>query len=117
MSFADTVANLRDCPGVLMTSIAARDGIAVQNWGGARGEIDEIIAEYSNFLREVSTANRELQLGDLEQVMVTAQRRQILVTSITPEYFLLVVMERDGNSGKARFASRVAAFRLREELS
>jgi predicted regulator of Ras-like GTPase activity (Roadblock/LC7/MglB family) len=117
MNFAEVLTDLRACQGVLMTSIADRDGIPVQSWGGGKGELDEIIAEYSNFLREVATANRELQLGDLEQVVVTAQRKLIIVTAITTEYFLLTVLDRNGNAGKARFASRIAAFRLRDDFS
>jgi predicted regulator of Ras-like GTPase activity (Roadblock/LC7/MglB family) len=117
MNFGEVLADLRSCQGVLMTSIADRDGIPVQSWGGTRGELDEIIAEYSNFLREVATANRELQLGELEQVMVTAKLKLIIVTAITTDYFLLSVLDREGNAGKARFASRVAAFRLRDDFS
>jgi predicted regulator of Ras-like GTPase activity (Roadblock/LC7/MglB family) len=117
MNFATAVAELRECPGVLMTSIAEKDGIPVQSWGGGRGELDEIIAEYSTFLRDVTTANRELQLGELDQVVVTAERRLVIVTAINSGYFLLTVVERSGNTGKARYASRLAAHRLKEELS
>ncbi len=117
MNFAEVLADLRACQGVLMTSIADRDGIPVQSWGGTKGELEEIIAEYSNFLREVATANRELQLGEIEQVVVASQHKLIIVTTITVEYFLLTVLERNGNAGKARFASRVAAFRLRDDFS
>ena len=117
MNFAEVLADLRACPGVLMTSIADKDGISVQSWGGTRHELEEIIAEYSNFLREVATANRELHLGDVEQVVVTAQQRLIIATAITKDYFLLTVVDRTGNTGKARFSSRDGAYRLRDDFS
>ncbi|HPC84248.1 MAG TPA: roadblock/LC7 domain-containing protein [Thermoanaerobaculaceae bacterium] len=116
MSFASHLNDLRACEGVLMTAIADRDGIQVESWGGRHGEVDEIVAEYSTFLREVASANRELQLGDLEQVVVAAERRVAILTSITKDYFLLTVLTRDGNTGKARYASRIAAFRLRGDF-
>ena len=114
MSFAEVLADVRGCAGVSLTAIADVDGIPVQSWGGKEGESEELIAEYSTFLREVTTANRELQLGALEQIAVTAERKVVLITTITGNYFLMTVVGRDGNPGKARFASRAAAFRLRQ---
>jgi predicted regulator of Ras-like GTPase activity (Roadblock/LC7/MglB family) len=116
MTFADVLAEVRGCQGVCLTAIADSDGIPVQSWGGEKGECEELIAEYSTFLREVATANRELQLGELEQIAMTAERRIVLITRITGAYFLMTVVGRDGNAGKARFASRTAAFRLRQEF-
>lgn len=116
MSFARHLNDVRTCEGVLMTAIADRDGIQVESWGGRPGEVDEIVAEYSTFLRDVANANRELQLGELEQVLVAAERRVAIMTSITREYFLLTVLSRDGNAGRARYASRIAAFRLRGDF-
>jgi predicted regulator of Ras-like GTPase activity (Roadblock/LC7/MglB family) len=117
MNFAEVLTKVRDCTGVSLTAIADRDGIPVQSWGGEAGESEELIAEYSTFLREVTTANRELQLGELEQIAVTAERKVVLITNISKNYFLMTVVGRDGNPGKARFASRAAAFRLRQEFS
>jgi len=116
MSFADVLTEVRNCAGVSVTVIADRDGIPVESWGGDAGESEELIAEYSTFLREVTTANRELKLGQLEQIAVTAEHKVVLITNITGTYFLMTVVARDGNPGKARFASRLAAFRLRQEF-
>jgi len=116
MSFEQALAPIRSCRGVIATAIADRDGIPVESFGGSRDQIEEVVAEFSTFLREVSSANRELQLGELEQVAVTGSSRIVVLTTITDEYFLMTVVERDGNPGKARFASRLAAFRLRREF-
>jgi predicted regulator of Ras-like GTPase activity (Roadblock/LC7/MglB family) len=117
MTFGETLIDVRNCPGVLATAISDRDGIAVESWGSTRAEVEEAVAELSNFLREVGQANRELQLGSLEQLAVTGDRRMVLLTAITDEYFLMTVVDRAGNAGRARFASRVAAFRLRREFA
>jgi predicted regulator of Ras-like GTPase activity (Roadblock/LC7/MglB family) len=117
MNFSTVVADVRTCPGVELTAIAGRDGIPVQIWGPGSVETEELIAEYANFLREVFAANRELQLGQLEQVVLATERKAAVVTAITDEYFLMSVVRRDGLSGKVRFASRVAAFKLRAEFS
>ncbi len=116
MSFTDAIARVRACPEVSLTAIAGRDGIAVESWGATTPEVDELIAEYAGFIGEVTSANRELQLGELEQLVLTGAKRTIVLTSISPEYFLLAVVGSDGNQGKVRFVSRVAASVLQREF-
>jgi len=116
MSFAEALTEVRKCAGVSVTAISDRDGIPVESWGGEAGEAEELLAEYSTFLHEVTNANRELQLGELEQIVVAAERKIVLITKIAGTYFLMTVVGREGNPGKARFASRVAASRLRQDF-
>jgi predicted regulator of Ras-like GTPase activity (Roadblock/LC7/MglB family) len=115
MSFADAVVDVRTCPGVVAAAIADRDGIPVESWGDD-AQIEEVVAEFSTFLREVASASRELELGELEQLFVAGDSRIVMITNITPEYFLVTLVERRGNTGRARFASRLAAHRLRHEF-
>jgi len=116
MTFEGALAEIRRCDGVSLMVIADRDGIPVTSWGRRPQDVEELIAEYTEFLREVTTANRELQLGDLDQITVAAEQEVVLITSIAAGYFLLVVVRRDGNPGRARFVCRTAAFRLRGEF-
>lgn len=116
MSFADRVAAVTACPGVLALSIADREGIAVESFGPEAKQAEETVAEYTGFLRELLTANRELQLGELQQVVINGSQRTIVVTFITSDYYLFTVVDGEGNPGKARFASRVAAWRLRPDF-
>lgn len=116
MTFENALADIRRCAGVSLTAIADRDGIPVTSWGERPADVEELIAEYSTFLRDVTSANRELQLGELDQIMVAAERKVVIITNIAGGYFLMAVVARDGNPGKARFACRTAAFRLRQEF-
>ncbi|MCS7182237.1 MAG: roadblock/LC7 domain-containing protein [Thermoanaerobaculum sp.] len=116
MSFLSRVQAVTECPGLLALAIADREGIAVESFGPQAAEAEEIVAEYTGFLREVTAANRELKLGELHQVVITGSQRTIVVTFITPDYFLFAVVDKDGNPGKARFTSRVAAWNLRPEF-
>jgi predicted regulator of Ras-like GTPase activity (Roadblock/LC7/MglB family) len=117
LTFEQYVSPVRACGGVVITAIADRDGIPVESWGAKRREVEDVVAEFSTFLRELVSANRELQLGRLEQVALHGSESSVLVTAINDNYFLLTVVRRDGEAGKARFASRCAAFQLRRELS
>ena len=116
MTFGEVLRDVRGCRGVLLTTIADSDGIPVESWGRSTREIEDFVAEFSTFLREVASANRELQLGELEQLLVSGSNKVVVVTRITPEYFLMSVVDHGGNSGKLRFTSRVAAERLRHEF-
>ncbi len=116
MTFENALAEVRQCAGVSLAAIADRDGIPVTSWGEKPETVEEVIAEYSTFLREVTSANRELQLGELDQITVAAARKTVLITSIASGYFLMAVVARDGNPGKARFACRTAAYRLRQDF-
>lgn len=115
MTFSEAVQDVTSCAGVVATAIADRDGIPVQSWGEG-AQIEEVVAEFSAFLGEVLSANRELHLGELEQLHVVGSERQVMVTMIVEDYFLVTIVERDGNPGRARFASRLAAHRLRGEF-
>ncbi len=117
MSFSRLLQPVADCPGVVSTLITDRDGIAVEVVGGSVAEAEELAAEFSSLVREVTSANRELQLGKVEQVVVSGDRRAVLVTAITGDYFLMTLVENSGNQGKARFRSRIAAHRLRSEFT
>ncbi len=116
MSFAEVVRPVTACPGLLALAIADREGIPVESWGPEASEAEEVVAEYTGFLRELTHANRELKLGNLHQVVIAGSQRVIVVTFITPNYYLFAVVDKDGNPGKARFQSRVAAWRLRPEF-
>jgi len=116
MNFAKVLADVAGCAGVYATAIADRDGIPVECVGAKIAAVEELVAEYSTFLRDIAQANRELQFGVLEQVIVSGSLKVVVVTAITADYFLMTVVDRDGNPGRARFASRVAAFRLRQEF-
>lgn len=116
MTFESALSGIQACPGVLATVIADSDGIPVTSVTDGYDGIDEILAEYSTFIRDVTSANRELHLGDLEQLVVTGAERVVAITLITDLYFLLTVVAREGNPGRARFASKVAAHKLRHEF-
>ncbi len=117
MSFADVLEPVVGCQGVVTSVITDRDGIPVEIRGGSPGVAEEMAAEFSSLLREVMSVNRELQLGALEQMLVAGDERSVFVTAITGEYFLLTLVANSGNRGKARFASRLAAHRLRSEFA
>jgi len=116
MNFETAVAEIIDrCPGVQAGAIVDPDGIPVVNVPD-RGALEEVGAEFSTILRNVSEAERELQHGELVQFTVLAEKAALVLTLISGGYFLLLKLDADGFVGKARFLSRLAAVRLYSEF-
>ena len=51
-------------------------------------------------------AARSLQWGALRNITMETRQLTFLARMINTDYFLLLVMERDGNMGRARFELR-----------
>ncbi len=106
---------LERCPGARGAVIVDADGIPVASVDET-DRLEELAAEYSAALREIQRAARELDHGDLEQVTVEAQEVTVVLTGITAEYFLVLLLASNALRGKARFLSRLASRRLYSEF-
>ena len=116
MNFETVVEEIVErCPGAVAGAIVDPDGIPVANVP-ERGALEEVGAEFSTILRNVTEAERELQHGDLVQFTVHAEASDLVLTLIGGGYFLLLQLEPGGFVGKARFLSRLAAVRLYSEF-
>lgn len=104
--------------GALALSLVARDGIPIESVS-ADPEIDleALAAEMVSQARAISDNHRELEVGDVQQLSVTTERVTLMVSSVTPDYYLLLVLGPDGNYGRARFELRRARLLLENDLS
>lgn len=116
MNFEESIsALLRQCPGASAVAIIDPDGIPVAS-APPDGDVEEVGAELSTVLRDVSQAERELQHGPLRQFTIQAETTEVVVTPLSGGYFLVVILGRDGLAGKARFLSRLTGTRLHSEF-
>jgi predicted regulator of Ras-like GTPase activity (Roadblock/LC7/MglB family) len=116
VTFDDVVNGLLErCPGSRAAAIVDPDGIAVVSSPDDPG-LEALGAEYAAVLREVDEAGREFRHGGLQQFFVTAENAVVVLTSIAAGYFLVMVLDRDGLVGKARYLSRLASERLYPEF-
>jgi len=106
---------LRGCPGSRAAAIVDPDGISVVSSSDDAG-LEALGAEYAAVLREVDEAGREFRHGGLQQFFVTAENAVVVLTTIAAGYFLVLVLDRDGLVGKARFLSRLVSERLYPEF-
>lgn len=103
---------------VVALSLVARDGIAVDSVSSdPELDLDALAAEMVAQAREISENHRELEVGDVRQLSVITDRVTLMVSSVAPDYYLLLVLGPGGNFGRARFELRRARLLLEKDLS
>ena len=75
-----------------------------------------LYAEMVSQARAISANHRELEVGDVQQLSVTTERVTLMVSTVTPDYYLLLVLGPEGNYGRARFELRRARLLLEKDL-
>lgn len=95
------------------------DGIAVDQVFAPDEEIDlqMIVVEYANVLKEIRKTAETLSLGEMEEVSIRTERFIIVIRMLNEEYFVALVINRDGNFGKGRYLMTREGFNLIEALS
>jgi predicted regulator of Ras-like GTPase activity (Roadblock/LC7/MglB family) len=115
--FGDVLESLRDrIDGTLAISLIALDGIPIATINGDSVPLDVMGAEFGGFIKSVRLSNTDLNTGDVLQFSLFTERYITLLSAVTPEYFLLLVMRPDGNYGRARHELAKAKHALRDEL-
>lgn len=95
------------------------EGIPVDSYVSAHSPFDiEVVgAEVSVLVKQIQRAVDMLEAGGTEEVSFTSEKLTTVVRIIDRNYFLAILLAPDGNAGKARFALRVLAPKLKTELS
>lgn len=115
--FRDVLIGLRErVEGTLAVSLIGLDGIAVETVGGSDIPLDALGAEFGGFVKSISNANTELDTGEVIQFSLTTEKFITFLSEVTPEYYILLVLQPNGNYGRARFELSKAKFLLRDEL-
>ena len=106
--------------GGLAGLIIARDGIALETYvrpesdGGV--DIQALGVELVTMTGEIGRVTQALGAEGFEELSLALPAHIVVMRMITPEYFLVVLLGRDGNFGKARYLMRRESPRLRQEF-
>ncbi len=94
------------------------EGIAVDSFIGAESPFDiEVVgAEVSVLVKQILRAAQMLEAGNTEEVSFKSEKMTTLVRVIDSNYFVAMTMAPNGNAGRARYALRLLAPKLRAEL-
>jgi predicted regulator of Ras-like GTPase activity (Roadblock/LC7/MglB family) len=95
------------------------DGIAIDQYFAPDEELDlqMVVVEYSNVLKEIRKTADILSLGDMEEISIRTDRFIIVIRILNDEYFVAMVINRDGNFGKGRYLMTREGFNLTEALN
>jgi predicted regulator of Ras-like GTPase activity (Roadblock/LC7/MglB family) len=115
--FRSALESVRDrVSGTLAVSLISLDGIPIETINADSVPLDVIGAEFGGFIKSVRLSNTDLNTGDVLQFSLFTEKYITLLSAVTPEYFLLLVMRPDGNYGRARHELAIAKHTLRDEL-
>ncbi|HWP44315.1 MAG TPA: hypothetical protein VNO14_13810 [Blastocatellia bacterium] len=121
MSFIDTLTHIADriegSAGVLILGI---DGILIERYVrdlDPSFDLDLIATEFTTLLRRSMHTAADTELGELRELVFSADRLTFLFRPITPEYFLVLALNPGGNVGRARFELRKAQLALESEFA
>jgi predicted regulator of Ras-like GTPase activity (Roadblock/LC7/MglB family) len=104
--------------GTLALSLVAKDGIKVDSVSFDPGlDLEGLAAEMVSKARAISDNHRELEAGEVQQLSITTDRVTLMVSSVTSDYYLLLVLGPGANYGRARFELRRARLLLEKDLS
>ena len=94
------------------------DGIAVDQFFSAEEDVDVqmVVVEYSNVLKEIRKTAEILSLGDMEEISIRTDRFIIVIRILSSEYFVALIIHQDGNFGKGRYLMTRESSNLIEAL-
>lgn len=117
MSFRNVLESIRQrVDGTLAVSLIGLDGIAVESINPGRVPIDVMSAEFGGFVKTIRLSNTELNTGEVLQFSLVTEKYNAFLSSVTPEYYVLLITSPDGNYGRARFELARVKQVLRDEL-
>jgi predicted regulator of Ras-like GTPase activity (Roadblock/LC7/MglB family) len=97
------------------------DGIAVDSYirpprSGDPLDINTVGMEFSFILGQVRKAAEALEIGQVQEMLIRAERLSVLIRVLNKEYFLALALTEAGNFGKGRYLLRAVAPKLQAEL-
>jgi len=102
--------------GTLCAIVMGVDGISIEKSLDSAANIEALAAEYTSLLKASSAAAQDSGQGSLEELIVSTGSNIITICMINPEYFLLLLLEKEGNIGRARFELKKAKHVLAREF-
>jgi predicted regulator of Ras-like GTPase activity (Roadblock/LC7/MglB family) len=104
--------------GALAAAVAGMDGLLVEQYPHDQKDLAPVAAELTNVLSSSRAAMAgRLDAGELRELIVGCERRVGYVRLLGKDLFCLIILEADGNLGKARLYGVQAAERLAEVLA
>jgi predicted regulator of Ras-like GTPase activity (Roadblock/LC7/MglB family) len=103
--------------GTRAVSLVGVDGIPIDSYGELETlSIESLSAEMGAFVKAAQSPHSALEPAPVQQMSIVTDRSITILSRVTEEYYLLLLLRRDGNFGRGRFELRKAALALEKEL-
>jgi predicted regulator of Ras-like GTPase activity (Roadblock/LC7/MglB family) len=90
--------------GAMALALVGADGIPVESvCANDSIDLEMLAAELIAQVRAISNNHYELSVGPVRQLAVRTDRQSLLVSALTPHYYLLLVLGPGVGIGRARF--------------
>jgi predicted regulator of Ras-like GTPase activity (Roadblock/LC7/MglB family) len=116
--FAETLRRVAaKVEGTRAVSLVGADGIPVETWGAPEGlSMETVAAEAGGLLKAARNTGSASGEGEVREVATVTDSSITLLSRVSREYYLLLLLAREGNLGRGRFELRKAAAALEKEL-
>ena len=118
MSFSDILLKIvEESDKALGAAIVANDGIVVEEYKKEKAlDLYVLGAEFCKTFREFKEKTEFLKKGSPLEFTVQMESAILIFKRINDDYFLVLVLDADGNFGKGRFIIRKEMDRLKNEF-
>lgn len=116
--FQDTLRRIAErVDGTQAVSLVGMDGIAIDTYRPATAPtLESVAAELGAFVKSSLRPKPETESGAVEQISLVTESSIAILSRVTAEYYLLLLLSREGNFGRGRFELKKAGLVLEKEL-
>lgn len=105
--------------GCVGASIMGTDGIAVETlWKkeATDANFDVAVAEFTTLVRSGIRTSRDMGLGSMNEFIINCGESSFIMRLFNEDYFLILILQPNGNLGRARYELRRAELMLEKEF-
>ena len=102
--------------GALALVLVAQDGMPVESVTSKELDLEALSAELMTQVRAISQNHQELSVGIVRHLSVRTDQLIMMVSALSQEYYLLLVLEAGANAGRARFELRRARLLFENDI-
>jgi predicted regulator of Ras-like GTPase activity (Roadblock/LC7/MglB family) len=117
--FRDTLRGIAErVADTRAVAIVGADGIPVETYSvGEDVSIESVAAELMALVKSAQNPRAELSFGPIRELALVGEGQRAVLSRISPEYYLLLLLGGEGTLGHGRYELARAATGLQEELS
>ena len=118
MSFKSVLEDIgRRIEGVLGVAVIGDDGIIVERCATDPDFDSELASlEFVASCKELKRASDSIESGALEEVTVVSEKTTVLLRTVSPGYFIVLLMRPGQSLGRGRYEMKRASYELAPEF-